>query len=300
MKILITGISGFVGPHLKNELELAGHDVLGIDRSGDSKKIYSCDLLDKRAVHDFFSLQSFDFVIHLAALTYVVESWKDPQKFLNVNIGMTKNIYAALEELSPTTGVLLVSTSDVYGAQKQFPINENAPLNPGNPYAKSKRAQEDEAFRHTHIRTIISRAFNHAGPGKSMFLAIPAFARQIALCEKGVQENIRVGNLESFRDYTDVRDVVRAYRLLIEKGKPQNAYNICSGQKRKMSDVLSALISLSTKPITVAENPELMRPSDVPEFWGSYNKISLETGWKPTIPFEKTLQDTLDYWRGVV
>ncbi|MFA5029961.1 MAG: GDP-mannose 4,6-dehydratase [Patescibacteria group bacterium] len=300
MKILITGISGFVGPHLKNELESAGHDVLGIDRSGDSKKIYPCDLLDKRAVHDFFSLQNFDFVIHLAALTYVGESWKNPKKFLDVNVGMTKNIYKALEEFSPTTGVLLVSTSDVYGAQKQLPINENAPLNPGNPYAKSKRAQEDEAFRHTNIRTIISRAFNHAGPGKSMFLAIPAFARQIALCEKGVQENIRVGNLESFRDYTDVRDVVRAYRLLIEKGEPQNIYNICSGQKRKMSDVLSTLISLSAKPIIVTENPELMRPSDVPEFWGSYNKISLEIGWKPTIPFEKTLQDTLDYWRGVV
>jgi len=300
MKILITGISGFVGPHLKNELESAGHDVLGIDRTGDSKKIYPCDLLDEKAVLGFFSLQKFDFVVHLAALTYVVDSWKNPQKFLDVNVGMTKNIYTALEELSPTTGVLLVSTSDVYGAQKQFPINENAPLNPGNPYAESKREQENQAFSHKNIRTIISRAFNHAGPGKSMFLAIPAFARQIALCEKDKQQSISVGNLESFRDYTDVRDVVQAYRLLIEKGKPQNVYNICSGQKRKMSDVLSTLISFSTKPITVIENPELMRPSDVPEFWGDHKKITLETGWNPEIPFEKTLRDTFEYWRSQV
>ncbi|MFA5030580.1 MAG: GDP-mannose 4,6-dehydratase [Patescibacteria group bacterium] len=300
MEILITGISGFVGPHLKNELENASHHVLGVDRTGDGKNVYACDLLDEKAVKHFFNEHQVDFVVHLAALTYVVDSWKNPQKFLDVNVEMTKNIYAALETLSPKTGVLLVSTSDVYGAQKKFPIHEDAPLNPGNPYAKSKLAQEEEALRHSNIRTIISRAFNHAGPGRSMFLAIPSFARQIALCEKGKQQNISVGNLESFRDYADVRDVVRAYRLLIEKGKPQNVYNICSGQKRKMSDVLSTLISLAAKPITVTENHELMRPSDVPEFWGSYNKISLETGWKPSIPFEKTLQDTLDYWREAV
>lgn len=297
MKILITGISGFVGPHLKQELELHTHSVFGIDRSSNDASIFSCDLTKEDDVRGVIERTQPDWIVHLAALTSVVDSWKNPEMYTTINSLMTKNIYEAVQKKSANSKILLTSSSDVYGPRPRYPITEDATPHPQNPYAQSKLAQEKVAHDYSSTATIISRAFNHTGPGTSESLVVGSFAKQIALCEQNKQKFISVGNLEASRDFLDVRDVIRAYRFLIEKGSPGEIYNICSGTPRKIQWILDTLLSLSNKQIEVKEDPEKMRPSDVPEFYGSSEKIKNITGWSPTIPFEQTLEDTLNYWR---
>lgn len=297
MKIAVTGISGFVGPHLSRELISNGHKVIGLDRHERGDNVIKCELTDKQAVSDALSSLNPDAVIHLAALTSVKESWSDPEKYLNVNSIMTRNILEAIANIHHDVRLLITSSSDVYGTQKSFPITESADPQPQNPYAKSKLAQEHVALEFTNEDYIISRSFNHTGPGATDALVVGAFAKQIAVCERERKKEILVGNLDASRDFLDVRDVVRGYRLLIEKGTTRQKYNICSGQPRKISWILDFLLSQSKVKIEVKQDPERMRPSDVPEYWGSNEKINRETGWAPEIPFEQTLTDTLEYWR---
>jgi len=300
MKILITGISGFVGPHLRHELETNGHEVVGLDRIASGDTVFACDLTNTDAVLQSVDAQKPDAIAHLAALTSVKESWNNPDEYFSRNSEMTRNVLRAAQAANNKIRVLVTSSSDVYGHQKKFPITEEATPNPQNPYAKSKLAQEKVAKEFSGSKVLISRSFNHTGPGASDALVVGAFAKQIALCEKEKQDILRVGNLEASRDFLDVRDVVHAYRLLIERGRAGNIYNICSGTPRKIQLILGYLLSLSSKEIQVTADPDRMRPSDVPEFWGSYKKINQETGWKPKIPFEQTLRDTLDYWRETI
>ncbi|PIS41713.1 MAG: GDP-mannose 4,6 dehydratase [Candidatus Kerfeldbacteria bacterium CG08_land_8_20_14_0_20_42_7] len=297
MKIAVTGISGFVGPHLRRELESHGHEVIGVDRNAKETKTRACDLTNSATVYETILSEKPNAIIHLAALTSVKDSWDNPKKYLEVNTSMTRNLLDAINKTEKKTKILITSTSDVYGNQNQFPIKELATPHPENPYATSKLAQEQLVDNFIDIHAVISRSFNHTGPGASDALVVGTFAKQIVACEKGIQKEIKVGNLGVSRDFLDVRDVAQAYRLLIERGKTHEIYNICSGKPTKISWILDFLLSQSTAKIEVRQDPDRMRPSDVQQFWGSFEKIKSETGWSPKIPFEQTLIDTLEYWR---
>jgi len=299
MNILITGISGFIGGHLADELTASYYKVFGINHTKKNENIFCCDLLSYEQISQVLIRKKFDWIIHLAALTSVNESWRDPVNFINTNSKMTQNLYKSIQKYSSLTKVILASSASIYGKQKKYPIKENFKPNPIDPYSKSKLEQEKISKKFTNIGTIIIRPFNQTGPGQS-HLAISNFAKQIAICEKSEKDIIKIGNLDTLRDYVDIRDTSKAIKLLISKGKTNEAYNICSGKKIKMENILYQLINLSTKKIKILKDKKLIRPVDLPEFWGSHQKITATTGWEPLIPFNKTLLDTLNYWRNYI
>lgn len=296
MKILITGIHGFVGPYLQRELESA-HEVFGIDVATKEKNIFQCDLQSFDQINDVIATIQPDAVAHLAALSSVAQSWNNPQMIVDLNRTMTQNIYKAIETQKLHSKVLLISSAEVYAKDQAYPLTESSAIGPTNPYAESKVAQEKVTKKFPNIPTVISRSFNHTGPGQRDIFVLSSFAKQIAEIEQGKKEILLVGNLDAKRDFSDVRDVVRAYRLLLEEGPTGEIYNVCSGKSYPVSDLLSMLVSQSTTKITVKQDPDRLRPSDTPEFWGTYTKIQKHLGWKPEISLEKTLSDLLVYWR---
>lgn len=313
MKALITGISGFVGTHLTEYLlahtdwQIAG-TVFGpygsIKPWWDRLEIYPAELSRLEVVAFVLEEVQPDCVFHLAAQPLVSLSHRDPWGTLENNIRMQLNILQALVELKmQDTRVLIVSSGEVYGRvqPEELPIHETQPFRPVNPYAVSKIAQDMLGLQYhlTHgIQTIRARPFNHIGPGQRPGFVVPDFAQQIAAIEAGRSAPMmRVGNLAAQRDFTDVRDVVRAYHLLITKGEPGQVYNIGSGQSHAIQEVLDTLLSMSQVEITVEPDPDRMRPSDVPDVVCDTSKLRGQTGWQPTIPFEQSLTDVLDYWR---
>lgn len=310
-KALITGINGFVGTHLNNYLAEKGYEIFGTHKPDSEENhddhIRKVDILDFEGLKKFIEDTSPDYIFHLAALASPAESYKNPQETITNNIGGQANILQAVKELKlMNTKVLVVSSAEVYGAveSKYLPTNEEAPLKPRSPYAVSKIAQDFlgyQFFVSENVKCIRVRPFNHIGPNQAPFFAVPSFAKQIAEIEKGKHEPIlRVGNLESRRDFTDVRDVVRAYEILMEKGEDGEVYNIGSGKSHKIEDILNILLSLSNTQIVVEKDPELMRPADIPELLCDYSKLHNRTGWKPEIDINTSLKDTLDYWRSIV
>jgi len=313
LKALITGISGFVGTHLTEYLlahtdwQIAG-TVFGpygsIKPWWDRLEIYPAELSRLEVVAFVLEEVQPDCVFHLAAQPLVSLSHRDPWGTLENNIRMQLNILQALVELKmQDTRVLIVSSGEVYGRvqPEELPIHETQPFRPVNPYAVSKIAQDMLGLQYhlTHgIQTIRARPFNHIGPGQRPGFVVPDFAQQIAAIEAGRSAPMmRVGNLAAQRDFTDVRDVVRAYHLLITKGEPGQVYNIGSGQSHAIQEVLDTLLSMSQVEITVEPDPDRMRPSDVPDVVCDTSKLRGQTGWQPTIPFEQSLTDVLDYWR---
>ena len=309
-KALITGINGFVGTHLNNFLLGKGYEVYGTVKPGNENhndEFISVDILDferlKKAVGDV----SPDFIYHLAALSSPAQSYKNPSETMINNIGGQVNILEAVKELKLlNTKILVVSSAEIYGKvdEKNLPTDENAPLRPTSPYATSKIAQDFlglQYFLSQNVLSIRVRPFNHTGPYQAPYFAIPSFAKQIAEIEKGKREAIlRVGNLDTRRDFTDVRDVVKAYELLMHKGVPGDVYNLGSGKSYLISDVLNILLSLSSANIIVEKDPSLVRPADIPELLCNYSKLHQVTGWRPEITLEDSLKDTLDYWRNIV
>jgi GDP-4-dehydro-6-deoxy-D-mannose reductase len=313
-KAFITGVSGFAGSYLADYLlEQGNFEVSGTylsDESAEKLKnkssidLHKVNLLDKDVTHEVISKVKPDFLFHLAAVTSPKESFDNPIETFTNNIASQINILESLKKNEfIDTKVLVVSSSEVYGLveKEDLPIDEDTPLNPTNPYAVSKIAQDFSGLQYflTHnLKVIRVRPFNHVGPGQSPNFVVASFAKKITDIEKGKENVVKVGNLTAKRDFSDVRDIVRAYLLALEKGEPGDVYNLGSGKSQSISEILEMMIGMSHVDIKTEQDQSLLRPFDDPELVCDYSKFNKLTGWEPEIPIEKTLEDTLEYWRG--
>jgi len=309
-KVLLTGIGGFAASHLADLLLEKGYEVVGTTRLRDDISninhlnipIEYCDILDSKNVEEVVKRAMPDIVFHLAAQSFVGKSWEAPDLTLSTNIIGTLNVLEAINKYRPDCIFHVASSSQVYGKVDKFPMTVDTPFNPMSPYDVSKIAQEFlvRQYHNSYLLDIrVTRAFNITGPRRADFFAETTFAKQIALIEKGLQEPvIKVGNLETARDYIDVRDAVRGYLLAVENGNPEEIYLLCSGKATKISEILATLISLSTvKNIQIEVDMTRIRPSDTPKMYGDYSISKEVLGWEPTIPLIKTLADLLNYYR---
>jgi GDP-4-dehydro-6-deoxy-D-mannose reductase len=312
MRAIITGINGFVGGHLAERLLAeGGWSVWGVARQpsltlpslqehvslvvADMNKPEGLD----RVLHDVQP----DVIFHLAAQSNVPRSFENPQQTLATNLFSELYLFQSVLRLQQNPLILIAGSTEIYGQVQPYelPVNESTPLRPVNPYAVSKAAQDLLAYQfHVshHLRTIRLRPFNHIGPRQTEAFVASAFAAQIARIERGEQPPVmRVGNLNAERDFTDVRDTVRAYALAAQHAQAGLAYNIGSGRAVSIRWILDTLLSLSSCDITVELDPARMRPSDVPRIVADYSLFHKHTGWEPQIPLEQTLHDLLEYWR---
>jgi GDP-4-dehydro-6-deoxy-D-mannose reductase len=312
-KALITGIAGFVGSHLAELLLAGGYEVYGLARprskmdhiEGIVPKLHleDADLLDSHSLYSTIQRIKPDYIFHLAAQSFVPTSWASPTATLETNVVGSANLFEAVRQAGIDPVIQIACSSEEYGLvhPDELPIKETNPLRPLSPYAVSKLAMDYLGYQYYEsykVRIVRTRGFNHTGPRRGETFAESNFAKQIAMIEKGKQEPvIHVGNLEASRDYTDVRDMVKGYVLAVEKCDPGDVYNICVGSAIKIGDMLNLLLSKSTAKVTIQEDPARMRPSDVPVLLGDNTKFVAKTGWKPEIPFEKTMEDLLNYWR---
>jgi GDP-4-dehydro-6-deoxy-D-mannose reductase len=311
-KAFITGLTGFAGTHLARHLISQGVSVSGTyltEESAssfsekDNAQLFQLDLLDEEKTFETIKSASPDYIFHLAAIASPRESFKDPKNTFNTNISGQLNVLEAVKKLELfDTKILVVSSAEVYGHvdPSDLPMDESTPFMPTNPYAVSKIAQDYlglEYFLTEKLQIVRVRPFNHVGPGQSPNFVVSSFAKKIADIEKGRENLMKIGNLSSKRDFTDVRDMVKAYFLALEKGEPGEVYNLGSGTSYQISDILNMMLGLSTANISTEEDPSLMAPSDDPELLCDPSKFTTLTGWKAEIPIEKTLSDTLDYWR---
>jgi GDP-4-dehydro-6-deoxy-D-mannose reductase len=314
LKILITGAAGFVGRHLLEYLiKETDSKILAVDlsfknlNSNDSFKgidVYEADLTDRDSVFGIIKKFKPQQIYHLAAQSSVSYSWENPEETFRINMFGGINVLESLRLFCPKCSILVVCTAEEYGEIDSGgkAIDENFKIYPQNPYAISKSALDffssvyHNAYR---LPVFISRSFNHIGPGQSERFVCSDFARQIAMIEKGLQESVmNVGNLKAQRDFLDVRDAVIAYYFILNKGKEGQIYNVCSGKKYKIADLLDMLISLSTVPeIKVNINRDKFRAIDVEIIYGDNSKLKAHTGWRPIYPVKKSLKDTIDYWR---
>lgn len=320
MRILITGISGFVGSHLADYIldNFPNVQIFGLVRwrspSDNIRHILEKitisfgDLLDLPSLRNLLSKHKPDIIFHLAAQSYVDFSFIAPLSTLETNIIGTCNLLETVKALKEETDydpvIHICSSSEVYGQVKEneVPIKEDNPFRPASPYAVSKVCEDMLAFQYWlswKIKTIRTRMFSHTGPRRGDVFALSNFAKQVAAIEAGlVAPIVKVGNLESIRTFTDVRDAVKAYWLLVTKCPPGEVYNIGGVETMSIKEMLNRLLKLSTrKDITIKVDPSRLRPSDVTLQIPSTEKFHKATGWKPEIKFEKTMRDTLDYWR---
>ena len=296
MRALVTGAGGFVGRHLVRHLTDSGDEVVTTDPSHGG-----ADITDAAAVAAEVADVAPEVVYHLAGWADVGGSWDHPVDAFRVNAEGTLNILAAARDAG-VQRVVAVSSADVYGRAEpdELPLTEESPLRPSSPYAASKVAADYlgvQAFLGYGLPVMRVRAFNHLGPGQADKFVASALASRIARAERDGGEVLKVGNLTARRDYTDVRDVVRAYRLLAERGDPGEAYNVCSGTDLAVQDIGDALLARSTSTLRFETDPDLLRPVDQPVLRGSHDKLTAATGWEPEIPIEQTLADLLDDWR---
>lgn len=302
MKAIITGISGFVGQYLKEELESANYEVIGIERTQKGDIILG-DVLDRDRIIQIISDIQPDVIIHLAGQPRVRYSWDNPIETIQLNTLSSLNILDAVSKLNKAVRTLFIGSSEQYGIVSitNNIVNEEMPTRPVNPYAISKQAQEDLVLslaRKRNLDVVLTRSFNHIGPRQKVGMVIPDFASSIAKIEKQLQEPvIKVGNLYLKRDFTDVRDVVIAYRLLIEKGQTGEIYNIGNGKSYSIKEMLDFMINLSPKKIDIEIDKNKFRPIEIPELISNNRKIYETCGWLPRINIKDTLEATLDYWR---
>lgn len=312
-KALITGIAGFVGSHLAELLLKEGYEVYGFCRSRtkmdhieeikDKLILEDADLMDSHSLYTIISRIKPDFVFHLAAQSFVPTSWISPSVTLEVNVSGSANLFEAIRQAGIDPVVQIACSSEEYGLvhPDEVPIKETNPLRPQSPYAVSKVAMDYlgyQYFSSYNMKIIRTRGFNHTGPRRGDTFAESNFAKQIALIENGKQEPIiHVGNLDAKRDYTDVRDMVRAYLLAVHKCEPGDVYNICTGSAIEIGKMLELLLSFSKVKVSIKQDQSRMRPSDVPILLGDNSKFVAQTGWKDEIPFKKTMEDLLNYWR---
>lgn len=313
--VFITGITGFAGSFLSELLVDRGYTVVGtflseasINKTLQEKNIVlkKCDLLNKDSVNQVIQEVKPDIIFHLAALTSPGDSFKDPVSTITTNASIELNLLEAVRVHTPIARVIIISSAEVYGLVRteDLPIDESTELRPTSPYAVSKIAQDYfglQYFLSYKLDTIRLRPFNHIGPRQSTAFVVSAFAKKIVEIEKGFHEPVlTVGNLEARRDFTDVRDMVRAYELIMNKGQSGDVYNIGSGKSHKIADVLHMLLGLTDVKIEIKEDKNLLRPSDNPDLVCDNSKIVNLTGWKVEISLETSLKDILDYWRKIL
>src|SRR3989344_3787725 len=313
--VLITGISGFAGSflaeHLLTQNDVEIHGTYLTDQSLDlvastKEKLHleKVNLMDASAVEHLIEKIKPDEIYHLAALTSPAGSFDNPAETISNNISAEIYLLAAIKKAKCTDcRIMITSSADIYGNVKSddLPIDEETPLRPVSPYAVSKIAQDYlglQYFLSDDLHIFRVRPFNHIGPTQSPHFVVPAFAKQIAEIEKGKSGPIiKVGNLESKKDFTDVRDMVKAYALLMEKAADGEVYNIGSGKSVQIKEILDTLLSFSTEKISVEQDPERFRENLIPDLVADSSKMQELTGWTPEIPIDQTLEDTLTYWR---
>ncbi len=312
-KALITGIAGFAGSHLAELLLSKGIEVYGLCRPRSKtdhiesiiNKLHleDADLLDSHSLYTTIAKIKPDYIFHLAAQSFVPTSWVSPSVTLEVNIVGSANLFEAVRQVGIAPAIQIACSSEEYGLvhANELPIKETNPLRPQSPYAVSKVAMDYLGYQYFcsyNMRIIRTRGFNHTGPRRGETFVTSNFAKQIAMIEKGKQEpHIYVGNLETQRDWTDVRDMVRGYLLSVEKCSPGDVYNICTGKAVRIGDMLDLLLSFSKAKVKVQPDSSRMRPSDVPVLIGDNSKFVKKTDWKAQISFKKTMEDLLNYWR---
>ena len=306
MRVLVTGASGFVGEYLVQHLLDAGDEVLGTtmpglpykEVSGCSYK--SCDVTNADEITKIISDYKPDAVYHLAAIAFVPEAEKDFSKTLVINVGGVSNVAKASSEIGAK--LLFISSSDIYGKIDSLPITEETPLRPANNYSLSKLMGElvvERYERTSGLRAVIARPFNHIGPRQNDRFVVANFAMQLAKISLGREPAVmKVGNLSAKRDFSDVRDIVKAYRAAIVSGK--GIYNFCSGKAVSIQAILDELIEISGLEVRIEHDPARMRPSDTPEHYGSYEKAKRELGWSPSYSLRQSLEDIYQYSLGQV
>lgn len=297
MKILVTGATGFAGRWLVRELESSGHVAI----PAPSRAVL--DIGDGPAVAAFVASAAPDAIAHLAGLAYGPDARRDPDAAMAVNAGGTRSVLEAAAACGPDLPVLIVSSSEVYGSpgQGQLPIDESAPLRTDQPYGRSKVAVEQiaiDAAAHGDRRIAIVRPFNHAGPGQRLEFVIPALARRVVVARSDGASTIVAGNLDVRRDFSDVRDVVRAYRLILEAlaaggavGPQPPVYNVATGRSTAIRDIATAFGRMAGIELEITTDPELVRRDDAADIRGDASRIAAELGWRPTIPLDVTLRD---------
>lgn len=305
MKALIFGIGGFVGRYLAQEFMDHGYKVYGSDIQESGKlrpgvEFYKADLLEEESVRDIVRKTVPDVIVNLAAISSVGVSWRIPQSTMIVNVIGALNIMEAARSCKTMPKLLFIGSSEEYMISDR-PINESVPLDANNPYGISKLAQEKfaEIYRQQyHMRVYYVRPFNHTGIGQKDSFVLPNFCRQAAEIEKsGKPGIIRVGNLAAERDFSDVRDIVRAYRMILESDNCRKVYNVGSGKAYSLEKILEYIISLSTQKIMVEVDPQRFRPIDTPMVCCDYHRIEKELGWKPEYSIFDTLKEMFEYYR---
>ncbi len=308
MRALITGVDGFVGYYLTKHLLEQGDEVYGTtilpQYKNEDIEVHQMNLLDEKNVEQVIEQIKPDVIYHLAGQSAVGLSWEKPVLTMNINVNGTLHLLEAVRKYIPTTKVLIIGSSDQYGPIKkeECPISEDRILKPVSPYGISKMTQEQLASLYAKsygMNIIMVRAFNHIGPRQGKNFVVADFASKIVEIERGAEPILKVGNLEVYRDFTDVRDIVMGYRLLILYGKSGEVYNIGSGKAIKIREILDILVGFSDIEITIEVDKEKLRPSDVPLVQCDNTKIQTHTGWKAINDIHLTLRDTLDYWRSM-
>jgi GDP-4-dehydro-6-deoxy-D-mannose reductase len=291
MRALVTGASGFVGAHLLAHLRASGDEVTGVDRD-------DCDVVDAVRVREVLADVRPDAVYHLAAAAHVADSFDAPARVLRVNAEGTLNVLTAAAACSDRPRVLVVGSAEEYGAVRpqDVPIREDAPLRPSSPYGASKVAASVlglQAWLGGGLEVLRTRSFNHTGPGQEPRYVVTALAHRVAHAERDRGDRVSVGALEPVRDITDVRDVVRAYRLVVEHGEPGEVYNVCRGEGWSVREVAERMLARSTRALRLEVDPALVRPVDIPVLVGDNAKIVAATGWQPEVDLDTTIADLL-------
>lgn len=310
-KGLVIGAAGFVGNYLLNEMQAVGMEAYATKLAHEKLEhpfavVHDLDIMDKDAVVSLLFEIRPDYIFHLAAQSSVGLAWKNPSLTIDVNIKGSVNVMDGVRELFYKPRVLLIGSGEEYGHVNsgEIPIVEDTLLRPGNIYAATKACQNmigSIYARAYDMELMMVRAFNHIGPGQAPMFVVSDFCKQVAEIEKGLREPVMmVGNLTAKRDFTDVRDVVKAYVKLIEFGQSGETYNVGNGNAQAIQDILNLIVSMSDKKIDVRTDPNKIRPVDVPIIEADITKLNQLTGWRPQIPLEQTIRETLDYWRASV
>jgi GDP-4-dehydro-6-deoxy-D-mannose reductase len=302
--ILVTGANGFVGLHLISELLDQKKSVIAVGGPKTSPKTttqpnstqyINIDLRDKEAVASI-DFKNIAGVIHLAGLAAVGPSFATPLDYITTNIGIEINLFEAALAQKASPRFLIISSGSLYNPKSKLPLAETSPVTPSSPYAVSKLGQEQMAqyYQLRGFDCVIARPFNHIGPGQGLGFIVPDLAQQIIAAKNSDNKEIKVGNLTAKRDYTDVRDIVKAYILLLEKGRSGEIYNVCSGKSLSGKELLAKLLAVAMVNLTPVIDKTKIRPVDSPNIYGSHQKITQDTGWTPNIPINQTLKDVID------